>query len=84
MDKGLKKIPAEQVQIEDNTDNANRSEQEGNDRADVSPSASTSSSSATLWIRTMMRQADLTRSEAKKQKPKLSRLFEIQIYSYCC
>lgn len=83
MDKGLKKISAEQLQIEDNTDNASRSEQGENDRADISPPASTSSSSVTLWITTMMSQPNLTRSEAKKN-PKLSRPFEIQIYSYCC
>lgn len=64
------------MQIEDNTDNANRSEQEGNERADVSP-ASTSSSSVTLWITTVMSQAYLTRSEAKKINPKLSRPFKI-------
>lgn len=68
MDKGLKKIPAEQLQIEDNTDNASRSEQEENYRADISPSASMSSSSVTLWITTMMSQADLKKIEAKKKK----------------
>lgn len=81
MDKGLRKIPAEQLLIEDNTDNASRSEQE-NDRADISL-ANMSSSSVPLWITNTMSQADVTRRGAKKN-PKLSRPFEIQICSYCC
>lgn len=53
MDKWLKKISAKKPQIEDNTDNASTSEQEESGRADTC-TASTSSSSATLRIKTMM------------------------------
>lgn len=66
MDKELKKIPAEQLQIEDSADNASRSEHEENDRADISPPASMSSSSLTLWITTMISQADLKKVKQKK------------------
>lgn len=53
MGKLFKKAAAKKLQIEGDTDDISTSDQEGNGRADTSPTARTSSSSATLWIKTM-------------------------------